>query len=139
MRWGAGVTDERKRVSSLVPVADRVHQDVTCDVRELLARELILSVQARKSRAFPTPLARRRTPRPHRTFLFFGGTSSAQMRAPSSPQDNEITCARRVLSNTESGLLQIGKIFPSDREFFPRLMQQCHTKCTLYSFILIFR
>lgn len=101
--------------------ADRVHQDVTCDVREVfLAREFILSVQARKSRAFPT-LVRCRTPRPRRTFLFFVGTWSARKRALATPQYNEITYARRVLSNADTALITIRKNSHRNREFFPKL------------------
>jgi hypothetical protein len=81
MRWGAAVTCSAKRCNCSVVVvrcADRVQQDATCNVRELLARELTLSVQARKSRAFRTPLIRPSNYAAAPDILVFGGTWSAQ-------------------------------------------------------------
>jgi hypothetical protein len=101
-------------------------------------RELILSVQARKSRASLPPRCLRRTVvraddlcflaasplgLPWTSIVPRGVRKCPELLWPSTDfvAHYEITCPRRVLSNTENVASQIGNFFQNSREVFPKL------------------
>ena len=101
-------------------------------------RELTLSVQARKSRASLPPRCLRRTVVRADDLCFLAASPLGLPRVSIVPRGvrkcwellcpstdfvahYEITCPRRVLSNTENVTSQIGNFFQNSREVFPKL------------------
>ena len=101
-------------------------------------RELTLSVQARKSRASLPPRCLRRTVVRADDLCFLAASPLGLPRVSIVPRGvrkcwellcpstdfvahYEITCPRRVLSNTENVAPQIGNFFQNSREIFPKL------------------
>ena len=119
-----------------VPIC--LQRDVPCDEREATSARTHPSVQARKSRASLPPRCLRRTVVRADDLCFLAASPLGLPRVSIVPRGvrkcwellcpstdfvahYEITCPRRVLSNTENVAPQIGNFFQNSREVFPKL------------------